>query len=68
MNTTNFNAIQQQIIDLIPYIESEEALSEIQDILSNYFAQKAEKEIDKLWDNKEIDNTVIERWKYGHMW
>lgn len=67
MNTTNFNAIQQQIIDLIPYIESEETLSEIQDILSNYFAQKAEKEIDKLWDNKEIDNTVIERWKYGHM-
>ena len=35
-------------------------------MLSSYFAQKAEKEIDKLWDSGQIDNTVVEGWKHEH--
>ena len=36
-------------------------------MLSRYFAQKAEKEIDKLWDEGVINDTVIENWKAEHM-
>ena len=36
-------------------------------MLSNYFAQKAEREIDKLWDNGQVNNTIIEEWKHEHM-
>ena len=36
-------------------------------MLSSYFAQKAEKEIDKLWDSGQVNNTVIEEWKHEHM-
>lgn len=49
------------------YVESEDTLNEIKDMLSSYFAQKAEKEIDKLWDSGQIDNTVVEGWKHEHM-
>ena len=66
MERTVFNAAQLQILDLMAYVESEDTLNEIKDMLSNYFAQKAEREIDKLWDNGQV-NTIIEEWKHEHM-
>ena len=67
MERTVFNPAQLQILDLMAYVESEDTLNEIKDMLSSYFAQKAEKEIDKLWDSGQIDNTVVEGWKHEHM-
>ena len=67
MERTVFNADQLQIRDLMAYVESEDTLNEIKDMLSSYFAQKAEKEIDKLWDSGQVNNTVIEEWKHEHM-
>ncbi|MBP3518691.1 MAG: hypothetical protein J6K31_09925 [Parabacteroides sp.] len=67
MERTVFNAAQLQILDLMSYVENEETLDEIKDMLSNYFAQKAEKEIDKLWESGKINNTIIEGWKNEHM-
>lgn len=66
MEKTVFNAAQLQILDLMSYVENDETLDEIKDMLSNYFAQKAEKEIDKLWDAGKINNTIIEDWKNEH--
>ena len=43
MERTVFNPAQLQILDLMAYVESEDTLNEIKDMLSNYFAQKAEK-------------------------
>lgn len=45
MERTVFNATQLQILDLMSYVESDETLDEIKDMLSNYFAQKAEKRL-----------------------
>ena len=67
MERTVFNAAQLQILDLMSYVESDETLNEIKDMLSDYFAQKAEKAIDKLWDNGQINNSVIEQWKNEHL-
>ena len=57
MERTVFNAAQLQILDLMSYVESEDTLNEIKDMLSNYFAQKAEKAIDSLWDSGQINDT-----------
>ena len=67
MERTVFNAAQLQILDLMSYVESEDTLNEIRDMLSNYFAQKAEKAIDKLWDSGQINDSTIEGWKKEHM-
>ena len=34
---------------------------------SQYFAEKAMDELDKLWDEGKINDQVIEKWKYEHM-
>ena len=67
MERTVFNAAQLQILDLMSYVESEDTLNEIKDMLSNYFAQKAEKAIDKLWESGKLNDNTIEEWKHEHM-
>lgn len=67
MERTVFNAAQLQILDLMSYVESEDTLNEIKDMLSNYFAQKAEKAIDKLWESGKLNDNMIEEWKHEHM-
>lgn len=67
MERTVFNNAQLEILDLMSYVESKETLDEIRDMLSRYFAEKAQKEIDKLWESGTINDAVVEEWKTEHM-
>ena len=67
MERTVFNNAQLEILDLMSYVESEDTLNEIRDILSRYFAEKEQKEIDKLWEAGTINDAVVEGWKNEHM-
>ena len=67
MERTVFNNAQLEILDFMSYVESEDALNEIRDILSRYFAEKEQKEIDKLWEAGAINDAVVEDWKNEHM-
>jgi hypothetical protein len=67
MERTIFNNAQLEILDLMAYVESEDTLNEIRDMLSRYFAEKAQKEIDKLWEEGTINDIVVEGWETEHM-
>ena len=67
MERTVFNNAQLEILDLMSYVESEDTLNEIRDMLPRYFAEKAQKEIDKLWEAGTINDAVVEGWKNEHM-
>lgn len=61
---TNF---QMQMLEATSKIESDDEMIQIRDILSRYFAEKAQCELDKLWENGTINDSVIETWKSEHM-
>lgn len=67
MERTVFNPAQLEILDLMSYVDNEDTLNEIKDMLSHYFAQKAEASIDKLWEEGKINDLVIENWKHEHL-
>ena len=67
MERTIFNNAQLEILDLMSYVESEAMLNEIRDMLSRYFAEKAQEEIDKLWEAGTINDAIVEGWKAEHM-
>ena len=67
MERTVFNNAQLEILDLMSYVESEDTLNEIRDMLSRYFAEKVQKGIDELWEAGTIDDAVVEGWKNEHM-
>lgn len=48
-------------------IDSEADLNDFKDLVAHYFAQKAQKGIDDLWNKGVIDENTIEQWGAEHM-
>lgn len=62
-----FTPAQRAIIDTFSYIKTDEEVCELKNAISDYFAQKAQKEIDKLWDKGIINPRVLQEWQKEHM-
>ncbi len=58
---------QMQILELLSKVDSQEEMNAIRLLLAHYFAEKAQKEIDKMWEDRVINDEVIEGWKHEHM-
>ena len=58
---------QLELMNAINSIQSESELNEFRDMLARYFAQKAQKAIDALWDEGIINNDVVEEWGEEHL-
>lgn len=67
MDRTVFSTYQQQVLNLMSYVDSDEQMKEINDLLSDYFARKAVEAADRLWDSGQIDESTIRQWKGEHM-
>ena len=58
---------QMELMNAINSIKSEAELNEFKDMLARYFASKAQKAIDALWNDGVINNDTIEEWGVEHM-
>ena len=66
MNVTVFNPAQLQVLDIRSFIDSPWALSELKKAISDYFAKQAQKEIDRLWENGELNEEKVEKFYQLH--
>lgn len=67
MEATIFNPAQQHLLKLMSYAKTPEAMEELQRALAQYFANKVDEEMDKLWEEGKIDNSSLEAWEKEHM-
>ena len=58
---------QLELMNAINSIQSEAELNEFKDLVARYFAAKAQKAIDALWDEGVINEETIEQWGAEHM-
>jgi hypothetical protein len=58
---------QLELMNAINSIRSEAELNEFKDLVARYFAEKAQKAIDALWEEGTINEEVIEQWGTEHM-
>lgn len=56
-----------EVLNAVSGIRSKEDLDEFKNMLAHYFAQKAQRAIDALWDKGDIDEQTIENWGNEHM-
>ena len=49
--TATFNQAQMQLLDMMSFVKTPEALSDLNNVISDYFARKADEEMNKLWDD-----------------
>ena len=58
---------QLELMNALNNINSEAELNEFKNLLAHYFARKAQKAIDALWDEGIINEETIEQWGAEHM-
>ncbi len=58
---------QLELMNAINSIRSEAELNEFKNLVTRYFAEKAQKAIDALWDEGVINEETIEQWGNEHM-
>ena len=58
---------QLELLNALNNISSEAELNEFKNLVANFFAQKAQKAIDALWDEGVINEETIEQWGAEHM-
>ncbi len=53
---------QLDVLNALQGIRSEADYTDFRNMLARYFADKAQKQIDALWDNGSISEQTIENW------
>lgn len=56
-----------EVLNAVSGINSQEELDDFRNMLARYFAEKAQKAIDALWDEGKINEETIEEWGQEHM-
>lgn len=62
-----FSTAQIEILDMMSHVHEQNDFVAIRNMISDYFAKKADKAIEKMWDNGKIDLNTIDSWKNEHM-
>ena len=60
------NEAQKMMLSLISRVQSEEELQELKLLISNYFADKAQREIDDLWKQGILNQTKLDAICHQH--
>lgn len=66
MEQTVFNEAQLEMLKLMAVVNTPEALADLKQAVSDYFARKAESEIEKLWDAGVLTQEKLESFRHLH--
>ena len=66
MGRTIFNKAQLEMLDMMDRIESEEELNALKRAISEFFARRADEEMEKLWNSGEWNEQVLGKLKNAH--
>ena len=58
---------QLELLNALKNINSEAELNEFKDLVAHFFAEKAQKAIDALWEEGVINEETINQWGAEHM-
>lgn len=66
-STNRLTNLQVELLKLFKYNLSQKQLLEVKDLLAKYFAEKATREMDKLWEEKGLTDKTMDSWLNEHM-
>ena len=66
MEATVFNQAQMQLLEMMSFVKTPESLADLKQVISDYFARKAQEEIDHLWETGELDEAKVESFRRLH--
>lgn len=66
METTVFNTAQLELLKMMSFFNTPESLQELKQVISNYFAQKADEEMNRLWADGTLMDEKVESFRHLH--
>ncbi|MBR6931387.1 MAG: dephospho-CoA kinase [Bacteroidales bacterium] len=66
MEPTVLNDAQLELLKMMSFFSTPEALRDLKQAISNYFARKAEDEIDRLWENGTLTDEKVNGFRNLH--
>ena len=66
METTVFNTAQLELLKMMSFFNTPESLQELKHVISNYFAQKADEEMSRLWADGTLTDEKVESFRHLH--
>lgn len=67
MQAQKLTNLQLELLKVFSYQLDQQQLTDIKNLLANYFAQQATQEMDKLWDENNWDNNTMADWANEHL-
>ena len=62
----SLNQAQLQILDMMSFIKTPEALTDLNRVISDYFVQKADAELDQMWADGTLSEERIGSFRHLH--
>lgn len=66
MEAPSLSNMQRELLKIYSTHISDQQLQEIKLLLSNYFAEKASKEMDDLWEKNNYNEETMNKWANEH--
>jgi hypothetical protein len=66
VQTQKLTNLQLELIKMFQYKVADHQLIDIKNMLSQYFAEKATEEMDRLWEENNWSNETMEVWSNEH--
>ena len=66
MQSTVFNNAQMELLDMMSFVDTPEMLAQLKQAISDFFARRAEEEIDRLWETGALDEQKVENFRNLH--
>ena len=67
MEATILNPSQLHLLRMFSYNKDEESLRELKEVLFNYYCQKVDEEGKRIWEEKNLNNEIMNEWLNTHM-
>ncbi len=67
MQTQKLTNLQLELLKIFSYQLKPQQLTDIKNLLANYFAEQATQEMDKLWEENNWDNNTMTEWANEHL-
>lgn len=64
--TNGLTPSQLHILQMFNYTQSEDELKELKKVLANFYAEKADQEMDKIWDEKSLTPDMLKKMANEH--
>ncbi len=65
--TNRLTNLQLELVKLFNYNLNHAQMEDVKNLLAQYFANEATKEMDNLWDERGLTDETMDQWSQEHM-